>query len=36
MQNGAVLTNFLYPPFTYFDVNEGKYVPFFAESWSIK
>ncbi|MBI3536012.1 MAG: hypothetical protein HY070_00385 [Chloroflexi bacterium] len=36
MQNGAVLTNFLYPPFTYYDVNEGKYVPFFAESWSIK
>jgi peptide/nickel transport system substrate-binding protein len=36
MQNGAVLTNFLYPPFTYYDVNEGKYIPFFAENWSIK
>ncbi len=36
MQNGAVITNFLYPPFTYYDVNEGKYVPFFAESWTIR
>ncbi len=34
--NGAVLGNFLYPPFTYYDVNEGKYLPFFAESWEIK
>lgn len=33
---GAVITNFLFPPFTYYDVNDGKYVPFFAESWSIK
>jgi peptide/nickel transport system substrate-binding protein len=33
---GAVLGNFLYPPFTYYDVNEGKYIPFFAENWSIK
>lgn len=36
MQNGAVLTNFLYPPFAYYDVNEGKYVAFFADSWTIK
>jgi len=36
MSQGAVLTNFEYPPFTYYDVNEGKYIPFFAESWSIK
>ncbi len=34
--NGAVLTTFLYPPFTFYDVNEGKYIPFFAESWDIK
>jgi peptide/nickel transport system substrate-binding protein len=34
--NGAVLTTFLYPPFTFYDVNQGKYVPFFAESWDIK
>ena len=34
--NGAVLRTFLYPPFTFYDVNEGKYVPFFAESWDIK
>lgn len=34
--NGAVLTTFLYPPLTFYDVNEGKYVPFFAESWDIK
>ena len=34
--NGAVLTAFLYPPFTFYDVNEGKYIPFFAESWDIK
>ena len=33
---GAVLGNFMYPPFTYYDVNEGKYLPFFADSWSIK
>ncbi len=36
MSQGAVLTNFEYPPFTYYDVNEGKYIPFFAENWSIK
>lgn len=36
MQNGAVLTNLLYPPFTFYDVNEGKYIPFFADSWTIK
>ncbi|MBI5080238.1 MAG: hypothetical protein HZB17_02890 [Chloroflexi bacterium] len=36
LTNGAVLSNFLYPPFTYYDVNEGKYVPFFAEKWEIK
>jgi len=34
--NGAVLSTFLYPPLTFYDVNEGKYVPFFAESWDIK
>jgi peptide/nickel transport system substrate-binding protein len=34
--NGAVLTTFLYPPFTFYDVNEGKYIPFFAENWEIK
>jgi peptide/nickel transport system substrate-binding protein len=34
--NGAVLTAFLYPPFTFYDVNEGKYIPFFAENWEIK
>ncbi|HEX9118293.1 MAG TPA: ABC transporter substrate-binding protein [Anaerolineae bacterium] len=33
---GAVLGNFMYPPFTYYDVNEGKYIPFFATSWEIK
>jgi peptide/nickel transport system substrate-binding protein len=33
---GSVLTNFLYPPFTFYDVNAGKYVPFFADSWTIK
>lgn len=36
MAQGSVLSNFIYPPFTYYDVNEGKYVPFFADSWSIK
>jgi hypothetical protein len=36
MSQGAVLTNFEYPPLTYYDVNEGKYIPFFAENWSIK
>lgn len=36
LTNGAVLGNFLYPPFTYYDVNEGAYIPFFAESWEIK
>ncbi len=36
MQNGAVLTNMLYPPFTYYDVNEGKYIPFLADSWTLK
>jgi peptide/nickel transport system substrate-binding protein len=34
--NGAVLSTFLYPPLTFYDVNEGKYIPFFAESWDIK
>ncbi len=34
--NGAVLSTFLYPPFTFYDVNEGKYIPFFAENWEIK
>lgn len=34
--NGAVLTTFLYPPLTFYDVNEGKYIPFFAENWEIK
>ncbi len=34
--NGAVLSTFLYPPLTFYDVNVGKYVPFFAESWDIK
>ena len=33
---GSVLTNFLFPPFTFYDVNEGKYIAFFAESWTIK
>jgi peptide/nickel transport system substrate-binding protein len=33
---GAVLQTFLYPPFTFYDVNEGTYVPFFAETWEIK
>jgi len=36
MAQGAVLSNFIYPPFTYYDVNDGKYIPFFADSWSIK
>ena len=36
MQNGGVMTAFVYPPFTWYDVNEGKYVPFVAESFSIK
>jgi len=35
LTNGSVLTNFMYPPFTYYDVNEGKYIPFFAEKWEI-
>lgn len=34
--NGAVLRTFLYPPFTFYDVNQGAYIPFFAESWDIK
>ena len=34
--NGAVLSTFLYPPLTFYDVNEGKYIPFFAESWELK
>src|SRR5258706_1288375 len=34
--NGAVLGTFLYPPFTFYDVNKGAYVPFFAEKWEIK
>ncbi len=34
--NGAVLSTFLYPPFTFYDVNQGAYIPFFAESWDIK
>ncbi len=33
---GAVLGNFLYPPLTYYDVNAGTYIPFFAEKWEIK
>ncbi len=33
---GAVIDNFINPPFTYYDVNEGKYIPFFAESWTIR
>jgi peptide/nickel transport system substrate-binding protein len=33
---GAVLQTFLYPPFTFYDVNEGTYVPFFAEAWEIR
>jgi peptide/nickel transport system substrate-binding protein len=36
LTNGSVLTNFMYPPFTYYDVNEGKYIPFFADKWEIK
>jgi peptide/nickel transport system substrate-binding protein len=36
MALGAVLSNLEYPPFTYYDVNEGKYVPFMADSWTIK
>jgi peptide/nickel transport system substrate-binding protein len=36
LNQGAVMSTFMYPPFTFYDVNEGKYVPFFAESWSIK
>lgn len=36
MQNGSVLTNFLYPPFTFYDVNVGKYLPFFLEKWELK
>jgi len=31
LSQGSVLTNFMYPPLTYYDVNEGKYIPFFAE-----
>lgn len=34
--NGAVLGTFLYPPFTFYDVNKGAYVAFFAEKWEIK
>jgi len=34
--NGAVLGTFLYPPFTFYDVNEGTYISFFAEKWEIK
>jgi peptide/nickel transport system substrate-binding protein len=33
---GAVLSTFLYPPFTFYDVNEGTYVPLFIETWEIK
>ncbi len=33
---GAVLSTFLYPPLTFYDVNEGTYVPFFAEDWEIQ
>ena len=36
LTNGAVLGNLLYPPFAYYDVNEGKYIPFFADKWEIK
>jgi len=35
LNNGGVLTTFLFPPFTFYDVNEGAYVPFFAESWEV-
>jgi peptide/nickel transport system substrate-binding protein len=34
--NGAVLRTLLFPPFTFYDVNEGAYIPFFAEKWEIK
>lgn len=34
--NGAVLRTFLYPPFTFYDVNKGAYIPLFAKSWDIK
>ena len=34
--NGAVLGTFLYPPFTFYNVNVGAYVAFFAEKWDIK
>ena len=33
---GGVILPFMYPPFTWYDVNEGKYVPFFADKWEIK
>ena len=33
---GAVISNLEFPPLTYFDVNEGKYIPFFAEKWEMK
>jgi peptide/nickel transport system substrate-binding protein len=33
---GAVLSTFLYPPLTFYDVNEGTYIPFFAEDWEIQ
>jgi len=33
---GAVIQTFLYPPLTFYDVNEGTYIPFFAENWEIK
>ena len=36
MAQGSVLSNFEFPPLTYYDVNEGKYIPFFAEKWEIK
>jgi hypothetical protein len=36
MGMGAVLGNFEFPPLTYYDVNEGKYIPFFAEKWEMK
>ena len=36
MEIGAVLDRLEYPLFTYYDVNEGKYIPLMADSWTIK
>ncbi len=32
---GGVLLPFMYPPLTWYDVNAGTYVPFYADKWEI-